>query len=201
MSTIISDPIPESYIENPWRSILELIQRTENPKVFTTWYRPTRQVKLKGRTLTVEVPTPHHANYLHRNFDKWRFGPLREVWDGRIDFVIREPEPSTPTAPVVQIVPSKSYSNWKAMEMTRTIINPCKDITPVAKLVAMELAARANKDGVCWPSIQRLANDAGVSRPAAQRAVKQLEMNSHLHIRARAVEGVQTSHMYRILWL
>lgn len=65
------------------------------------------------------------------------------------------------------------------------------------KLVLLTLAHRANAEGVCWPSIDRIADDCGVSRRAAINALNALVA---AHIVARdAVRGRTKTNRYRIL--
>lgn len=49
------------------------------------------------------------------------------------------------------------------------------DLPSRAVLVWLYLAKRANRDGQCWPSYQRIATDLSLSYRTVQRAVADLE--------------------------
>ena len=46
---------------------------------------------------------------------------------------------------------------------------------PSAKLILIALARYANKQGVCWPSIETLSGDTGISERQIMRIIKDLE--------------------------
>lgn len=49
------------------------------------------------------------------------------------------------------------------------------DMGPYQKLVMVALADRANEDGVCWPSVQTLAEKTGISVRGVQTTIRSLE--------------------------
>lgn len=49
-------------------------------------------------------------------------------------------------------------------------------------LVLLALADWANDDGLCWPSIQRLADKTRIDRRSAQRIIRQLEKDGFIKI-------------------
>ena len=49
------------------------------------------------------------------------------------------------------------------------------DLTPTHKLILLGLADWANDEGLCWPSIDRLAQKTGLSRRAIQTNIRQLQ--------------------------
>lgn len=49
------------------------------------------------------------------------------------------------------------------------------DINPTQKLVLLALADWANDEGLCWPSINRLASKTGIAGRSVQRVIRQLE--------------------------
>ena len=55
-----------------------------------------------------------------------------------------------------------------------------EELSPRSKLVYMYLKDRANKDGQCWPAIQTIGRDLGLSRSTVKRALKELEQGSFL---------------------
>jgi len=50
-----------------------------------------------------------------------------------------------------------------------------RDVTPTHKLILLGLADWANDEGLCWPSIEKLASKTGLSRRAIQTNIGQLE--------------------------
>ena len=46
---------------------------------------------------------------------------------------------------------------------------------PSNKLILLALARYANKQGVCWPSIETLSSDTGISERQIMRIIKDLE--------------------------
>ena len=73
-------------------------------------------------------------------------------------------------------------------------------LPPIALNVYIYLCYRANDDGFCWPSINRMARDLNLSRSSVQRAVKTLA-NAHLLVylpRYAAKGGAPRSNYYRL---
>lgn len=53
------------------------------------------------------------------------------------------------------------------------------------KVVLFAIATRADADAVAWPSIERIADDAGLCETAARKAVQQLRALGLVHIQHR----------------
>lgn len=61
------------------------------------------------------------------------------------------------------------------------------------------LANRADKNGECFPSVRRIAEDLKFSKTTVYRAFKELEKNDLLEISHRYhVQGGQRSSLYKI---
>ena len=74
-----------------------------------------------------------------------------------------------------------------------------EDLSPRSKLVYMYLKDRANKDGQCWPAIQTIGRDLGLSRSTVKRALKELEQAAFLTKQGRKRENEgDTSNLYQI---
>ncbi len=74
-----------------------------------------------------------------------------------------------------------------------------EDLSPRSKLVYMYLKDRANKEGQCWPSIQTIGRDLGLSRSTVKRALKDLEQAAILTRQGRKRENKgDTSNLYQI---
>lgn len=68
------------------------------------------------------------------------------------------------------------------------------------KITLVMLANYANEEGRCWPSIDTLCKDTGLSRATVKRALKKLEDRSLL-IKAKRSKGpLQTSNLYKLEW-
>ena len=75
-----------------------------------------------------------------------------------------------------------------------------EDLPARSKLVYMYLKDRANKDGQCWPAIQTIGRDLGLSRSTVKRALKDLEQAALLTRLGRKRENKgDTSNLYSIL--
>lgn len=74
-----------------------------------------------------------------------------------------------------------------------------EDLAPRSKLVYMYLKDRANKEGQCWPAIQTIGKDLGLSRSTVKRALKDLERAALLTRQGRKRENEgDTSNLYQI---
>ena len=74
-----------------------------------------------------------------------------------------------------------------------------EELSPRSKLVYMYLKDRANKDGQCWPAIQTIGRDLGLSRSTVKRALKELEQAAFLTKQGRKRENEgDTSNLYQI---
>jgi GntR family transcriptional regulator len=62
------------------------------------------------------------------------------------------------------------------------------DLPHRAYVVYLYLYDRANKDGICWPSVNRIAEDTKLSPSTVRRAIKDL----------RKAELVRTEQRYRV---
>ena len=65
-------------------------------------------------------------------------------------------------------------------------------------LVLLAIADHANDDGICWPSVARLARKARVSERQCQRLISQLVDAGELAVE-RGGHGPKSTTVYRIL--
>ncbi len=73
----------------------------------------------------------------------------------------------------------------------------CSRVQGTTKLVLIVLADRAdNKTGVCWPSVRRVAQDAGIAKSTAQAHLKAIETLEIMKVMARGNET--KSNRYRL---
>lgn len=62
---------------------------------------------------------------------------------------------------------------------------PLQGLTPAQKAVLISLADNANDEGVCWPSVAKIAERTCLSERAVQQAIKVLSKCKALSIEAR----------------
>lgn len=62
---------------------------------------------------------------------------------------------------------------------------PLQGLTPAQKAVLISLADNANDEGVCWPSVAKIAERTCLSERAVQQAIKVLKERKALSIEAR----------------
>jgi len=62
---------------------------------------------------------------------------------------------------------------FAGQELTRAFVRAFQ-LSPVARALAITLAARANAQGEAWPQTRRLAEDAGCSATSARRGMREL---------------------------
>ncbi|WP_228478475.1 helix-turn-helix domain-containing protein [Pseudomonas aeruginosa] len=62
---------------------------------------------------------------------------------------------------------------------------PLQGLTPAQKAVLISLADNANDEGVCWPSVAKIAERTCLSERAVQQAIKVLNECKALSIEAR----------------
>lgn len=73
------------------------------------------------------------------------------------------------------------------------------DLPHRAFVVYIYLKDRANKDGVCWPSVNRIAADTKMSAATVRRAVKDLRKAKLIETEQRyRYNGENSSLLYRI---
>ena len=69
------------------------------------------------------------------------------------------------------------------------------DLAPPVKFVLLALADYANREGICWPSIDSLSKKTGLSRRQTQRHLKALRESGEIEI-AEEERGWRTRRYY-----
>ena len=73
------------------------------------------------------------------------------------------------------------------------------DLPAVAKILWAILADRQGKNGVCWPSLRRLAADSGMAVSTVQLQLAKLESRGLLEPIHRQSPGGRSSNRYRVI--
>lgn len=68
----------------------------------------------------------------------------------------------------------------------------------LAKLVLISLANRADNNGECYPSLERIADDCETTKMTVTRKLRVLEGLGLIKRVNRSVEGMKTSNLYRL---
>ena len=72
-------------------------------------------------------------------------------------------------------------------------------LAPGPKLILMALADAADDDGVCWPSVAKVASKCCVSTRTVQRVIQEFNVSELLTVKSRfTATGRQTSNGYRL---
>jgi DNA-binding transcriptional ArsR family regulator len=67
------------------------------------------------------------------------------------------------------------------------------------KLTLIALADRAGDDGVCWPSVAKIAHDTELSESTVRRALRELCELGLIEVQRRRVDGASMTNAYRLL--
>lgn len=68
------------------------------------------------------------------------------------------------------------------------------------KFVLIMLSNYADEDGKCWPSIETLCNETGLSRPTVKRVLNKLAERGIIKKVRRTKGNLQTSNFYLLEW-
>ena len=73
-----------------WDKCLETIQENINPQSFKTWFEPIKPIKLKGNSLTIQVPNNFFYEWLEENYVGLLKKSIREELgpEGRLEYQI-----------------------------------------------------------------------------------------------------------------
>lgn len=88
----------------------------------------------------------------------------------------------------------------KKFEMLNVICASC-ELTAKEKLVAHYFVYKSNRSGTCYPCVNTIAEQCGVSRRTIQRATKKLQERGFITIEKRFNMGRQTSNLYSFNFL
>ena len=66
------------------------------------------------------------------------------------------------------------------------------------KFVLIMMANYADSNGRCWPSLNTLSRDTGVSKSTVQRAIKSLAKQGLIKIESRTYRGRTISNAYKL---
>jgi len=83
----------------------------------------------------------------------------------------------------------------KKFEMLNIITKDC-ELTAKEKLVAQYFVYKSNKEGACYPCVDKIAEECSVSRRTVQRATSKLVEKEYIIKEKRFKFGKQTSNLY-----
>lgn len=69
--------------------------------------------------------------------------------------------------------------------------------TPATRLVALVIADHTSPEGVCWPSVARIARRSGLSPRTVQTHLSLLVAEGVLIVEPRYIDARQTTNFYR----
>jgi hypothetical protein len=69
---------------------------------------------------------------------------------------------------------------------------------PLRKLVLLKLCDNANDKGICWPSVEYVANQCEISVRSVMNHIRDLEAAGFLRVMRRSTSGKKISNMYLI---
>ena len=85
------------------------------------------------------------------------------------------------------------------MSIARAVVRARADkLSPLARLTYVALASHADREGICFPTIDTLCLDTEIPRRSVQRAVVELEAKHLLEV---SVHGAGRANRYRLLLL
>lgn len=79
-----------------------------------------------------------------------------------------------------------------------TDIFDCKELSFYAKGTYCLLSKFADKTGKCWPSLEKLQELSGLSRPTIIKSIKELSRLGHIEVEHRFNNGMKTSSLYTL---
>ena len=86
----------------------------------------------------------------------------------------------------------------KKFEILNTIYKNCS-LSSKEILVAQYFIYRSNTQGICYPAVETIAEECGVSKRTVQRATKKLQERGYIIISKRTIKGKQSSNLYQIM--
>lgn len=95
-----------------------------------------------------------------------------------------------------QVKDKEGNVKMKKFEMLNIICSNNSELTAKEKLVAHYFVYKSNRSGACYPAVQTIAEQCGVSRRTIQRATKKLQERGYINIEKRYNMGKQTSNLY-----
>ena len=89
------------------------------------------------------------------------------------------------------------YNVMKKFEILNAIYANCS-LSSKEILVVQYFVYKSNQKGICYPSVNTIAKECGVSERTVQRATKKLQEKGYIIIEKRTANGKQTSNEYSL---
>lgn len=169
LNTFKYDPTMSKPHEITWGKCLDVIRDNVSVQAFKTWFEPIKPVKLKGDTLTIQVPSQFFYEWLEENYVVLLKKTIKKELglDGKLDYSVIL-DNSIPSKPGTAKIPTTNRKSIKNAPSTlpievgeKSIRNPF--IIPGLRKVTVESQLNPNYsfknfvEGDC----NRLARSAG----------------------------------------
>ena len=131
-----------------WLNCLGIIKDIVEWQHFKTWFEPIKPVELKGKVLTIQVPSQFFYEYLEEHYVNLLAKTLkRELGkDARLEYRIMVDSGNDKNKPLTMDVPGqgfKTYSN-NEMDFPLVINNPVKNPFVIPGLKKMQIDSQLN---------------------------------------------------------
>jgi chromosomal replication initiator protein len=159
----------EKPFEKVWNNCLKIIKDIVEWQHFKTWFEPIKPVALKGKVLTIQVPSQFFYEYLEEHYVNLLAKMLkRELGkDARLEYRIMVDSGNSKNKPQTVDVPTYGYKTFVNNEMDFPLIinNPVKNPFVIPGLKKMQIDPQLNPsysfDGFIEGDCNRVARRAG----------------------------------------
>jgi len=138
----------DKAFEKVWADCLEIIKDIVEWQHFKTWFEPIKPVELKGKVLTIQVPSQFFYEYLEEHYVALLAKTLkRELGkEARLEYRIMVDSGNSRNKPLTMDVPAHGYKSFTNNEMDFPLIinNPVKNPFVIPGLKKMQIDPQLN---------------------------------------------------------
>ena len=138
----------DKAFETVWADCLEIIKDIVEWQHFKTWFEPIKPVELKGKVLTIQVPSQFFYEYLEEHYVALLAKTLkRELGkEARLEYRIMVDSGNSRNKPLTMDVPAHGYKSFTNNEMDFPLIinNPVKNPFVIPGLKKMQIDPQLN---------------------------------------------------------
>jgi chromosomal replication initiator protein len=131
-----------------WKSCLAIIKDIVEWQHFKTWFEPIRPVELKGKILTIQVPSQFFFEYLEEHYVTLLAKTLkRELGkDANLEYRIMMDSGNNNNSPITMDVPGHGYKTYTNNEMDFPLVinNPVKNPFVIPGLKKVQIDPQLN---------------------------------------------------------